>query len=131
MSTIFIKKDDKNFEFFLNYWISTFFIDFSKDKNISPYRLVDSIKIKSITSAYCKFGDSYHWINFIKLKPKGFLGKLKERLFGKDSAVVKNYPYGGYLESVFGDIFSHCKEECYCVINVTLFNRPDLGCTPW
>lgn len=89
----------------------------SKDINISPYRLVDSIKIKSITSAYCKFGDSYHWINFIKLKPKGFLGKLKERLFGKDSAVVKNYPYGGYLESVFGDIFSHCKEECYCVVN--------------
>lgn len=81
--------------------------------NISPDRFKDSLKIEEVAAAWCKFGDSYQWINLIRTDERGWFGRLTGR-FAKDTVpAVGIYPYKGYLEAIYGELFSHAEEETF------------------
>ncbi len=80
--------------------------------------LCDSLEIEEIVAAYCKFGDRYEWLTFIKERSSfGFSDVVGSVIEGDKEVEVKPYIYKGYIKSVFGEAFSHCKEEAWCKID--------------
>lgn len=67
-----------------------------------------------VATAFCLIGGKYEWLTVAHVKPSGL-----SRLFGgvKDKIgrpKVKPYKLRGYFYSVFGEAFSHTREEVYC-----------------
>lgn len=82
--------------------------------NISPDKFKDSLKIEEVAAAWCKFGDSYQWINLVRREEDGWFKSVIGRLFnGEQTPVAEEYPYKGYLESIYGELFSHTEEEYF------------------
>ena len=79
---------------------------------LSPAALADSLNIEEVVAAYCSFGGEYDWVTLIREKENSSFASL---FSNKEAEVeVKPYEYKNYISSVFGDIFSNCKEESYC-----------------
>lgn len=82
---------------------------------MSPLEYADSLGVKELVSAYCKFGDRHEWLTFIRGEASFGIGDMVASVIDKKKIPeVKNYIYKGYLESVFGEVFSHCNEESIC-----------------
>ncbi len=79
--------------------------------------LRDSLNVEELVAAYCKFGDMYEWITFVREKSSFEISEVVGNvIIGKKEIPVEPYLYKGYIASVFGEAFSHCNEECYCKI---------------
>ncbi len=89
-----------------------------REESIPPYTyLKDSLKLKEVVAAYCKFGDKCEWITFLREEENGDFSKMVSQVIrGKDSVIVEPYRFKGYVESLFGEAFSHCNEETFCKI---------------
>jgi hypothetical protein len=92
-----------------------------KEKGISPIEWIDSLNIEEVISAYCKLGDKCEWITLFREKNKfGLNNVVSSVLENKSSNNTKNniheYIYKGYMESIFGKIFSYCPEEYICKV---------------
>ena len=88
-------------------------LDRISQDNISPRQFKDSLKIEEIAAARCKFGDSYQWLNLIKTEKGGWLSRLAGRFANEEIPSVAVYPYKGYLEAIYGELFSHADEEAF------------------
>lgn len=89
-----------------------------KDK-ITPLEYVcDSLKIEEVVAAYCKFGERYEWLTFVKEKGSFGFAEMVSSVIDKEREIeVHPYIYKGYIESVLGEAFSHCNEEAYCKLD--------------
>lgn len=85
------------------------------ENEMTPDEYVDSLDIEEIVSAYCKFGDRYEWLSFVREKGSFGLSDVVSGVIDRDKEInVEPYRYKGYLGAVFGGIFSHCNEEAFC-----------------
>ncbi len=81
----------------------------------NPKEFADSVGIKELVSAYCKFGDRYEWLTFMRVNSSYGIGDMVASVVEKKrEPEVRSYLYKGYLESLFGELFSHCNEESIC-----------------
>jgi len=82
---------------------------------MTPLEYADSLGAKELVAAYCKFGDRHEWLTFVRGESSFGLGNVVASVIDKKKVPqVQDYEYKGYLESVFGEIFSHCNEESIC-----------------
>lgn len=88
------------------------------ENEVSPQQYIDSLNIEELTAAYCKFGDRYEWITFVKEKSSfGITDMVSSVIDRKKTVEVLPYTYPGYIAAVFGEAFSHCNEQAYCKID--------------
>lgn len=81
----------------------------------TPDEYIDSLKVEELVSAYCRFGDRYEWLSFVKEKSSVGLSDVVSSVLDQDKKIpVEPYEYKGYLAALFGGIFSHCNEEAFC-----------------
>ena len=81
----------------------------------SPVEYADSLEIKELVAAYCKFGDRHEWLTFMKQESSFGIGSMVATVIDrKKEPEVEDYLYKGYLEALFGEMFSHCNEETIC-----------------
>lgn len=93
--------------------------------NISPNKFKDSLKIEEVAAAWCKFGDSYQWINLVRTEKDGWFKGVIGRLFkGEQIPAAEEYPYKGYLEAIYGELFSHTDEEFFTKVGDWLVIGP-------
>lgn len=67
-----------------------------------------------VAVAFCLLGGKYEWLTVAHVKPSGWsrlFGGVKNKI-GKPK--VTDYKYKGYFSSVFGEAFSHTREEVCC-----------------
>lgn len=67
-----------------------------------------------VASAFCLLGGKYEWITVAHVKPSGWsrlFGGVKNKI-GRPK--IKPYRLRGYFSAVFGEAFSHTKEEVTC-----------------
>lgn len=84
---------------------------------VKPREWVDSLAIEEIVSAYCKFGEKCEWITLVRSKQQLGLGNVISAVVDRTKVEqAEPFQYKGYLESVFGELFSHCNEEYICKI---------------
>ncbi|MBR5856784.1 MAG: hypothetical protein IKY70_05895 [Bacteroidales bacterium] len=82
---------------------------------MKPLEYAGSLGVKELVAAYCKFGDRYEWLTFVKGEASFGIGNMVASVIDKKRTPdVEDYLYKGYLESVFGELFSHCNEESIC-----------------
>lgn len=82
---------------------------------LEPQEYIDSLEVKELVSAYCKFGDRFEWLTFVKSDGASVLGEMVSNMIDRNRIPeVMEYRYKGYVESVFGELFSHCNEESIC-----------------
>lgn len=87
------------------------------EKNPISY-LCDSLAVEEVVAAYCKFGDRYGWLTFVREKSSFGLGDMVGSVLASDKQIeVRPYIYKRYIKSVLGEGFSHCNEEAYCKID--------------
>lgn len=80
-----------------------------------PKAFADSVGVKELVSAYCKFGDRHEWLTFMRVNSSYGIGDMVASVVEKKrEPEVRSYLYKGYLESLFGEVFSHCNEESIC-----------------
>lgn len=85
---------------------------------ISSDKYTDSLEIEEVVSAYCRFGDRYEWLNFVKEKSSFGISDVVSGVMSKNEEIkVLPYIYKGYLGAVLGEAFTHCNEEAYCKVD--------------
>ena len=87
------------------------------DGKMTPDEYADSLGVRELVAAYCKFGDRYEWLTFVKGNSTFGIGNMVASVMEKKRVPdVEDYIYKGYLESLFGELFSHCNEETICAL---------------
>jgi len=86
----------------------------TKNGERTPQDWAVSQNFTEVATAFCVIGGKYNWFTVAHIKPSGW-----SRLFGgvKDKIgrpKIKSFKQRGYFASVFGEAFSHTKEEVYC-----------------
>lgn len=82
---------------------------------MTPREYADSLAVKELVAAYCKFGDRHEWLTLLRGQSSAGIGSMVASMIEKKSAPpVRNYIYKGYIASVYGELFSHCNEESIC-----------------
>ena len=69
-----------------------------------------------LVSAFCLIGGKYEWLTFVRKKSTAFsklFGGVKDKLEAPETGIFK---YRGFIPSLFGESFSHCKEDYFCRI---------------
>lgn len=89
-----------------------------KDKITPLGYMCDSLDIEEVVAAYCRFGERYEWLTFVKEKSSFGISEMFSSVMEKERDIkVHQYIYKGYVESVLGELFSHCNEEAYCMLD--------------
>lgn len=87
------------------------------DNPVSPREWIDSLEIEEVVSAFCRFGEKCEWLTFIRGKqPFGLNNVISAVVDGEKVEVPQQFAYRGYMESVFGEMFSYCNEEAVCKV---------------
>ena len=82
---------------------------------MSPMEYADSLGVKELVAAYCKFGDRHEWLTFVKSGSSFGIGDMVATVIDRKRVPeVADYLYKGYFEALFGELFSHCNEESIC-----------------
>ena len=85
---------------------------------LKPQEYADSLSVEEMVSAYCKFGERYEWLTFLREKGSfGFSDVVSGVISRNKEIEVLPYKYKGYLAAVYGEVFSHCNEESYCKLD--------------
>ena len=82
---------------------------------MKPQQFADSLSAQELVSAYCKFGERYEWLTFIRQASSFGLSDVVSGVISRNKEVeVHPYKFKGYMDALYGEVFSHCNEESYC-----------------
>ena len=81
----------------------------------APEKYTDSLAIEELVSAYCKFGERYEWLTFVREKSSFGISEMVSGVIDRNKKIeVLPYQYKGYIGAIFGEMFDHCNEESFC-----------------